>query len=60
MGTYINFRNVVKVNKEEREYFDNKTKNKGIVEMIEIETKDGFTTINIFKEDNEKKKPKGE
>jgi hypothetical protein len=50
MTTYINFRNVKSVEREEREFIDKETKNKGIVETLTIKTDDGITTINIFKE----------
>jgi hypothetical protein len=53
MGTFVNFRKVKKVERDEREYIENHTKKKGIVTTLTILTDDGETTINIFKEANE-------
>ena len=50
MGAYINFRNVLKVEQDEREYKDSKTAKNGVVATLEITTTNGTTTINIFKE----------
>jgi hypothetical protein len=50
MGTYVNIRDIINIEREDREYINNRTKIKGIVEILTIETKDGTTTINLFKE----------
>jgi len=50
MTAYINIRNIKKITKESHDYKDRVTKRGGIVETITVETTDGTTIINLFKE----------